>query len=158
MEIAFVSIVLLAVAFTVLFYPMYIARPRARLVSVSTLDDLLAQRDGVYATLRDIEMDRQLGKLDENDYAALRSKYMARAAELLKAIDSLRGTGETAAASEQLEAEIAALRKTRALNNRSAVQSSPRDGDGEPAGYCRHCGRPHQREDKFCTACGESLN
>ena len=45
---------LLSAALVALAYPLYRAQTERAALSVSTLDDLLAQRDGVYATLRDL--------------------------------------------------------------------------------------------------------
>ena len=58
------TILVLVLALAGLAYPLYRARTQIAGVNVSTLDDLLAQRDGVYATLRDLELDQELGKLD----------------------------------------------------------------------------------------------
>jgi len=72
-----IALVVLAITLAALAYPLYRARPQSATLNVSTLDDLLAQRDGLYATLRDLEADRQLGKLDEADYAAARQVHGA---------------------------------------------------------------------------------
>jgi hypothetical protein len=106
-----IAVLVLAAALAALAYPMYRTRVQAVALNASTLDDLLAQRDGVYATLRDLELDRQLGKLDATDYNALREKYMTRATEVLQELDALRGEGETQEASAEIEKEIAALRR-----------------------------------------------
>lgn len=157
------------------------------MVTTSTLDDLLAQRDGVYATLRDLELDRQLGKLDGADHDALREKYMARASEILRELDRLRGEGG-GAANAAIEQEVAALRKSvgkgsapggkderrETKTNRrgaladSAAQHERREGSnvtsqtstGKRSGeerFCANCGRPYTAGDKFCARCGHAL-
>src|SRR5690349_9754180 len=109
----FVLVVLvLAAALIALAYPLYRAQSASAELSVSTLDDLLAQRDGVYATLRDLELDSELGKLDAPDYNALHEKYMLRATEILQELDTLRGEGSAHEASAEIERELAAMRKT----------------------------------------------
>ena len=47
------ALVVLAAALAVLAFPLYRAQQQPVTVNVSTLDDLLAQRDAIYTTLRD---------------------------------------------------------------------------------------------------------
>ena len=89
MEILIAIFVLIA-AFVVLGYPLYAARPRAWSSPSSGLGDLFAQRDGIYATLRDLDQDYQLGKLDDADYKTRRERQLARAAVVLKELDAWR--------------------------------------------------------------------
>lgn len=63
------------------------------------LRDLLAAREATYAALKEIEFDHLTRKLDERDYEALRARYRAQAARLLREIDSLRGSAPPAGAS-----------------------------------------------------------
>ena len=105
------TILVLVVTLAALAYPLYRFQTRAAAVNASTLDDLLAQRDGVYATFRDLELDQQLGKLDSSDYDTLRERYMLHATEILQELDVLRGQGTGQAASAEIEQEVAALRK-----------------------------------------------
>ena len=109
-----VAILVLAAALVALAYPLYRARMQTEFVNSATLDDLLAERDGVYATLRDLDLDKQMGKLDEPDYKALHDKYMVQASHLLQEIDVLRGEGGGHAASLEIEKEVAALRGAQA--------------------------------------------
>lgn len=151
------AILILALALAALAYPLYRARTQPIAVNASTLDDLLAQRDGVYATLRDLDTDRQLGKLDTADYTALREKYMARAADIMRELDTLRGEGDGKAASEEIEQEVAALRK------RSPVVAKKPQAKKEIAPetekmFCTNCGRAYTPGDKFCAKCGHALS
>jgi hypothetical protein len=123
------------------------------LVNASTLDDLLAQRDGVYATLRDLELDQQLGKLDAADYTTLREKYMTRATEILQELDALRGEGDAQAASAEIEKQVAALRQKaeRSTQNKEISKASSEL-------HCTNCGRPYTAGDQFCARCGRALS
>jgi len=172
------TILVLVLALAGLAYPLYRARTQVAGVNVSTLDDLLAQRDGVYATLRDLELDQELGKLDANDYASLRERYMLRATEILQQLDVLRGEGGGQVASAEIEKEVAAMRKTtkekgRFAEPRLATNDDGRIADdktkiapakagmkqGAPAAemFCTNCGRPYKQGDKFCARCGHAL-
>ncbi len=50
---------------------------------------LEGEKNKLYSDLKDIEFDYNLGKITENDYKELRSKYMDRTAELLRKIDEI---------------------------------------------------------------------
>lgn len=154
-----ITVLVLALALAALAYPLYRARTQAVAVNASTLDDLLARRDGVYATLRDLELDQQLGKLDALDYDALREKYMQSATEILHELDSLRGEGGAKGASDEIEREVAAMRRgvSAAL---PATTDRPAGESSLPASAlrCPNCRRPYSVGDKFCARCGRSLN
>ncbi len=150
------ALFVLGSALVVLAYPLYRARAQSLIITGSTLDDLLAQRDGVYATLRDLEQDRELGKLNADDYNALREKYMARAAEILRELDMLKGEGDAQAASAELETEIAALRAYPPAP--ISAQSVPVPAPQRSADlFCTNCGRQYKQGDKFCARCGRAL-
>jgi cytochrome c-type biogenesis protein CcmI len=48
-------------------------------------DTARSEREAVYAALRDLEHDRETGKLADDDYASMRRELRARAAALLRA-------------------------------------------------------------------------
>jgi|SRR5581483_2112964 hypothetical protein len=144
-----IALLVLAAALAILAYPLYRAQQQPAALNASTLDNLLAQRDGVYATLRDLELDKQLGKLDDADYNALHEKYMTQATDLLRQLDTLQGKGSAAAASDALEQEIAALRN-KTTNGRTPTP--------QKALRCANCGRPYKAGDRFCARCGRALN
>jgi ribosomal protein L37E len=159
------AVLVLVLALVVLAYPLYRAQTQPALATGATLDDLLAERDGVYATLRDLELDRQLGKLDESDYAALQDKYMNRAAVILRELDTLRGEGGTKEASDEIEKQVAALRQvapeeahrqTKSTGRSASITSSVKPQAAEL--HCANCGRPYHTGDKFCARCGQALS
>jgi hypothetical protein len=57
--------------------------------ALSTEQDLSTRHAMALAGLRDLEDDRQTGKIGDADYAALRAKLEARAVELMKSLDGL---------------------------------------------------------------------
>ena len=87
-----VALVGLAIAVIVV---AYIAQPlivRTRVKTAaqeSPRDKLLAERDALYTTIRDLDFDFQTGKLLEADYRVMREKYTARGVEILKELDAL---------------------------------------------------------------------
>ena len=56
---------------------------------LSTEQDLDTRRAMALAALRDLEDDRQTGKIGDADYVALKAKLEARAVELMKSLDAL---------------------------------------------------------------------
>lgn len=56
---------------------------------------LETQKNRVIDAIREIDMDYQTGKLSDGDYALLRSRYTAAAAEILSRIDEDTAVAET---------------------------------------------------------------
>jgi tetratricopeptide (TPR) repeat protein len=52
-------------------------------------DELSEEKRAVYRALRELEFDQQAGHLSDEDYAALRDRYEAHAAQILKELDLL---------------------------------------------------------------------
>jgi rRNA maturation endonuclease Nob1 len=92
------------------------------------------------AALKEIEFDRETGKLSDADYDLLKSKYTAAALDALRA--------ESAAVPDDLEVVIAA--RARALRS-AAASTSP----GGPS--CSVCGPRPEADAVFCSSCGRRL-
>jgi tetratricopeptide (TPR) repeat protein len=61
-------------------------RPGGRTVQAAT-EKLAEERDFLLASLRDLEREHEAGELADDDYAALRDEYTARAAAVLRQLD-----------------------------------------------------------------------
>jgi hypothetical protein len=92
------------------------------------------------AALKEIEFDRETGKLSDGDYEMLKSKYTTAALDALRA--------ESAPVPDDLEVMIAA--RARAL--RSAVASTSPDTP-----RCSICGPRPEADALFCSTCGRRL-
>jgi hypothetical protein len=92
--------------------------------------------------LKEIEFDRETGKLSDEDYRFLKEKYTAEALEALRAEE---GKGQGQGAPDDAEAMIA--HRVRAL--RSAAASAPPD-----APVCPTCGPRPEADAVFCSSCG----
>jgi hypothetical protein len=57
--------------------------------ALSVEQDLSTRHAMALAALRDLEDDRQTGKIGDADYAQMRAKLEARAVELMKSLDGL---------------------------------------------------------------------
>ena len=100
------------------------------------LTDTEARKRVALLALRDVEYDYLAGKLDEEDYRALKSELTAEALAALEADEAARD-GSDATAEEDLEAEIAQIR----------------------AGLyaCATCGFANESGSRFCSSCGTSV-
>ena len=113
------------------------------------------------AVLREIEFDRETGKLSDADYAELKADYTRRAVDAMRAEERLEAPGTT-----PLDPVEAAIRRARATVVECA-QCGPRP---EPdATYCSECGRflpgrcatcgstASEPGARFCAECGHAL-
>ena len=91
-----VSIVLALLVSVFTFWPLFSGR---RNVAEDTGSDdplraLYEERDRYYYLIRDVELDRDMGKLSEEDYSALMSGYKEKAASAARNISELEsGSG-----------------------------------------------------------------
>lgn len=67
---------------------------------------LLEEKHSVLRALKDLEFERSLGKISDDDHAALETKYRARAKEILLALDENLGPWR-----EKAEALVAASKE-----------------------------------------------
>ena len=109
------------------------------------------------AALKEIEFDRETGKLSDEDYAFLKGKYTGVALDALRAesadaagvrAQEVRASSESQDGSGDVETMIAA--RVRAL--RSAATSAP---PGAPV--CSTCGPRPETDAVFCSTCGHRL-
>ena len=97
------------------------------------------------SALREIEFDKETGKLSDSDYAELKAQYTVAAVAALRqeAGGTAAGAGPAAVSDSDVEAMIAA--RARAIAGGSA-----------PA--CRSCGPRPESDAVFCSSCGRRLD
>ena len=139
------------------------------------ISTLLAERDQVVATLRELDDDYHLGKIPTEIYPTQRQTLLQNGADILRQIDAYQMTSATGTAEDRLEAAIVARRLTSdgtqnsIKKNGNAVPPVPDDDleqkiasrrrlrQGKAGGFCPKCGRPVQEVDRFCPKCGATL-
>jgi hypothetical protein len=126
-------------ALWLVLHPLFVP-PRARAVVFEPLDPEETPKGVALTALKEIEFDRETGKLSDADYELLKRKYTAAA------LDALRL--EEGSAPADLEEMIAA--RVRAI--RSAPAGAPADAPACPA-----CGPRPEVDALFCSACGQRL-
>lgn len=99
-----VGVALLALVVFTIAQPL-LDRRALRGDAVVERDRLIAERESVLISLRDLDFDFSTGKILEEDYRPQRSELMARGAAILKQLDAL-GDDADGASPSQAEAQI----------------------------------------------------
>ncbi len=109
-------------------------------------EQLLAQRDEIYAAIRQLDFDYQTGKVNQRNYQARRQRYVLEGVGVLKSLDALPQDSERARLAAEIEAAVQAVRQRR------------RQGTaGVERRFCPQCGRPAGPDARFCAQCGAPL-
>jgi hypothetical protein len=110
------------------------------------------------AALKEIEFDRETGKLSDADYQLLKTKYTAAALEAIRQDPDDSGTSQV---SDNVEAMIAA--KLRSLRSGStaplldaSATSSASSATTNPS--CPTCGPRPEQDAVYCSNCGRRLS
>jgi hypothetical protein len=104
---------------------------------------LLAEKAALLVALKDLEAERDSGKLSEADFNELNVRYRSRAREVLKALDS------------QLAPHRAAAKAL--LLGAVAVQPAVAAQPVAAAGACPSCSTVNDADAVFCKTCGARL-
>lgn len=162
-----IGTVLAVGALAFVLYPLFFAAPRT-VRAERFLSPRTSPKDEAVAALREIEFDRETGKLSDADYAELKTRYTKQAIEAMR-----RDTRETRGAAgapgshggdeDEIEAAVRAYRAQQV----ACPVCGPRP---EPdAVFCSTCGRYlHDRcancgapvdalEARYCVNCGNRL-
>lgn len=109
------------------------------------MTDTEARKRVALLALRDVEYDFLAGKLDEEDYRAMKAELTAEALAALEADEAARAErgaspAATGSPGDDLEAEIARLR--------AGIRSGL---------LCASCGYANEEGSRFCSSCGAAL-
>jgi Double zinc ribbon len=156
MPVEAIAAALVGVAAVWLVLQPLIAPGRSSAPVFEPLDPDETPKGVALAALKEIEFDRETGKLSDADYAFLKAKYTGAALEALREEEALHaeeavrtaGSRDGAAGAGDVEVLIAA--RVRAL--RSAATSAP---PGAPA--CAVCGPRPEPDAVFCSTCGRRV-
>jgi hypothetical protein len=112
--------------------PLAKAKNKRRLGKISSnhvAADLLDRKETVYAAIKEIEFDYQMGKLSEEDFQQLRQQYKDEAVAILKQLDTAQGA------------------KSKKSSKKSDAATR----------FCSQCGSKIAQADKFCSSCGSRI-
>ena len=153
----------------------------------SRRDELLKKKDFIYSSLRELNIDYNMGKLAAEDHDALHREYMSEASEVLDELD--RTAGSDLPVEEQIEEAVLEIRRRRgpetglvadvtetglvadvtdpALDyaDESAVDPASEDREADDGRHaqraagltCVKCGTVNDESANFCIECGASL-
>jgi hypothetical protein len=110
-------------------------------VSARTRDALLQEKALVLRSLKELEFDRAMGKISDDDFAEIGGRLRERAMVLMEDLDKTPDTGE----SVEPGARVAVARNPPAARARQ-----------EPA-VCPSCGTSFDPGARFCKECGAKL-
>jgi ribosomal protein L40E len=130
------AVLLGALALWLVLWPVFTRTPAAPRPA-EPLDPEETARGVALTALKEIEFDRETGKLSDADYAYLKEKYTAAALEALRA-----------EAPDDIEAMVAA--RVRMLRAASATAATD-------ALICGACGPRPEPDAVFCSGCGVRL-
>ena len=103
-------------------------------------------------SIKELEFDRAMGRLSDDDWKEMSGRLRSRVARLMKQLDA--GTGYR----EQIEKDIDARLKTLRSDDKA-----PRDGADDrntkaaAERVCSSCATANDSDAKFCKSCGQSL-
>jgi hypothetical protein len=145
--ITLVGLVLVVLAAVFVAWPLLAGTPTAEvgespLVEASELEK---EKDSALLAIRDADFDHSVGKLSDDDHAALRAELEQRALRAITALDAASGA-EAAGREPGAEPGLRAVRG---------------HGSGTPeaagGGFCPSCGHRFGRAASFCAGCGKKL-
>jgi rRNA maturation endonuclease Nob1 len=114
------------------------------------LEKLKNKKDGVYATIKELEFDLSMGKLSEEDFNILKQQYLQEAAGYMEEMDKLESLKATVEQpdepdlEDEIELQFTARRPTKSTQRKHI--------------YCTSCGEKAAAESRFCEACGSNLH
>ena len=123
---------------------------------------LESRRDAALSALKEAEFDHQVGKLSDEDYAALRAELETRALEDLAALDVARsedatiGTRGPEGRSDPAHHEGAPAGTGEESRRMPAVKAGG-GGSARAGRFCAACGRRNPSDKRFCAGCGKPL-
>ena len=131
--------------------------PPVRMVGSRTSASL--ERDKLLAlrAIKELEFDRAMGKVSEQDFGEVGGRLRARAARLLRQIDA--GNGYAQLIERELNARLgssaaATVHVPAAAETMPTARSAARAGASAASATCAQCGTASDVDARFCKHCG----
>jgi predicted RNA-binding Zn-ribbon protein involved in translation (DUF1610 family) len=158
MDIVLYSVLLLA-GLAFIAYPLFASRWQQRSLQESPKAEhranLEREKQAVYAAIKDLDFEYKTGKLSDEDYAALRESYRARALNILKQINEAEEGDTGDAAPAEVPPAVERPAETEAAETAASTDTAVETE--VDALHCTQCGEANARGSKFCRACGTPL-
>lgn len=179
------SLILLGIV--IVLVVLFVTQPlmrrwRMRTEGNPVLSSLLAERDRVLNSLKELDFDNSLGKIPVETYPQQRLSLVQQGAEILRKLDQLTPPIQTSVTSlparqdDPVEAILSARRlKLSSGASKNEAEDEPKDKaeDKDEAErliasrrkirpvtsgkFCSHCGRALLITDRFCPGCGQPV-
>jgi hypothetical protein len=107
---------------------------------------LLVEKQSLLVALKDLEAERDTGKLSEADFVELNARYRGRARTVLKALD-----GQIAPHRDEAKALLKAAGEAGPVAPLAAAEVAA-------SGSCPKCSTANDADAAFCKKCGAKLN
>ena len=130
---------------------------RVEMVGGRTRAALEREKTLVLRAIKELEFDRAMGKVSDEDFDQMAGRLRVRARALLKQLD-VDGT----AYRDLIERELLERLAKAALPGETAPAggggaAAPRPAPSKTRLVCGHCGASNERDAKFCKQCGAEL-
>lgn len=115
---------------------------------------LTETKDQILSSLRELEFDLQLGKLNDEAYESLRKDLENKAISVIDQLDQLEQLEQENAIADRnliqkLEVEISQINQDTQIQTKDLPRAS---------NFCSQCGNKRIKEDKYCTQCGNAFH
>ena len=140
---AIVGCLLLAVG-----YPLILSRSTRARLPPDRRWSLAEQRDLAYASIRELDFDHAVSKVNDEDYRQQRATLEESAVAILRQLDQLDGS-DPADAEQRVTADVAALW------GGGPERVDPAEALGDS---CPSCGGSRASDHRFCPHCGARLH
>ncbi len=160
------SIVILACILLLAGCGFYIGRPliarRGSPLGSISARQLTERKEQLYATILELEFDRELGKLPDDDFQRMRDELEEEALEVIHQLDQLNGRTDTDSVERRIEKELAQM-QTQSPQGSASQPEIPTEAavvlhaPAPQSNFCGQCGAKRQAEDRFCTQCGKAF-
>lgn len=104
-----------------------VRRPGIARSAGSRRDDLLKKKDFIYSSIRELNIDYNMGKLAAEDHEALRQEYMKEASDVLDELD--RTAVSDLPVEDQIEEAVRAVREIRQRRDPASEEAAAVDGE-----------------------------
>ena len=158
MEIAAIFLLLAIVLLVVLYVTIpFFSRIRLARGMDQAASTLLAERDRVLASLQELDFDRALGKISEEEYPLQREALLQRGAGILRQLDEVQAAKPPAEPARKTAPKPAAPPASFDDNLEDLIAARRATRKEKTGGFCPQCGTPVLISDRFCPKCGNSL-
>jgi len=110
----------------------------------------------VLRSIKELEFDRDMGKVSEKDFAEMSARLRARAAGLIRQLDA--GTGYRDLIEKEIERRIGKNEVSRDTSDAGSAKQDPAISRPDPAiNVCAQCKTRNDRDARFCKSCGARI-